>query len=304
MKKKKFGICYLMAGEGDDLSGGGGAGGVGSDNGTGSDNGGDFDFEKFKNEYGKDYADKGFMQELDSPTKMFEKIDNLETLIGKKSFVPGENATPEDWNNYRNKIGVTSPDNYVVSNENLPDNIKSFHDENVSNKVKQIFYDAGLTPEQGKIISEKYNKMMIEAHGEMLDKVAAREKELQISDAEFEDMANKAWGADREKVQNTARALITKYTPENLKVHIQNMSNKDLIIMASVLNGVSKDYISEDDLTKLRGEAGSSNAGNRELAQKELAKLASMSKFDPGYEAQQKRVDEAYASLTFEPDKK
>lgn len=300
MKFKKFGPCYLMADGADGLLGGGGVGGS-DDTGAG---GNEFNFEEFKSTYGKDYADKGFMQELDSPTKMFEKIDNLETLIGKKSFVPGENATPEDWNNYRNKIGVTSPDVYTISDADLPENIKSFHDENINNKVKQIFYDAGLTPEQGKIVSEKYNKMMIEAHGEMLNNVAAREKELQISDAEFEEMANKTWGAERENIQNTAKALISKYTPEHLKLHVQNMSNKDLIIMASVLNGVSKDYISEDDLSKLRGGVGSSNLNAREEAQKELAKLASMSKFDPGYEKQQEKVNSMYSSLTFDTSKK
>ena len=102
MRKKLFGPCYFADFEG-------GEGGAGSAGNGGSEG---FNFEEFKNTYGKDYADKGFMRELDSPSKMFEKIDNLETLIGKKSFVPGEGATDKDWDDYRSRIGIQNKDIY------------------------------------------------------------------------------------------------------------------------------------------------------------------------------------------------
>lgn len=291
MKRKLFGPCYFA-----ELDGGSGAEGAGGGAG-GSGEGQEFNFAEFKQTYGKDYADKGFMQELDSPTKMFEKIDNLETLIGKKSFVPGDNATDKDWDDYRNRIGLQNKDVYNISNEHLPDELKNFHAGDFGDKVKQMFYDAGLTPQQAKIINERYDKLMIEAHGDMLNKVAEREKELQISDEEFESLANETWGHDRENVQKVARALINTHTPENMKPHIANMSNKDLIIMASVIKGISDKYISQDDLKSLRGEGSGSSESLRAEAQKELAKLASMSEFDKGYEAQREKVANLYANF-------
>ncbi|UKI40496.1 MAG: hypothetical protein L6V95_09905 [Candidatus Melainabacteria bacterium] len=76
--------CYLVGDGQGDLQGG--AGGTGDSTGGQSNlQGGnaDFNFEEFKSTYGKNYADKGFMQELTTPEKMFEKIDNMESLIGK-----------------------------------------------------------------------------------------------------------------------------------------------------------------------------------------------------------------------------
>lgn len=290
MRKKLFGPCYFADFEGGE----GGAGGAGNGGNGGSEG---FNFEEFKNTYGKDYADKGFMRELDSPSKMFEKIDNLETLIGKKSFVPGEGATDKDWDDYRSRIGIQNKDIYNLSTESLPDNLKNFHSGDFGDKVKQIFYDAGLTPHQAKIINEKYDKLMVETHGDMLNKIAEREKQLQISDEEFESLANQAWGNDRENVQKVAKSLISAHTPENVKPYLESMSNKDLIIMASVLKGVSDKYISQDDLKALKGEGSQSNESLRAEAQKELAKLASMSPFDKGYAAQQEIVNNLYANF-------
>ena len=75
------------------------------------------------------------------------------------------------------------------------------------------------------------------------------------------------------------------------------MSNKDLIIMASVLKGVSDKYISQDDLKSLKGEGVGSSESIRAEAQKELAKLASMSPFDKGYAEQQEKVNNLYANF-------
>lgn len=306
-KKRLFGPCYFAEGAeggsaegitamatGNGIGTGGGAGGA-----EGSNNDNSFNFDDFKATYGKDYADKGFMQELVSPEKMFEKIDNLETLVGKKAFIPGDNASKEDWDEYRNRIGLKDSSIYEFDSSKLPDNLKNVHPEGFENKIREIFYKAGLSKEQAKIISSKYDDLMLEANKSALEQIAAKQKELQISDEEFETLATETWGKDREAVQNVAKALISKYTPENLKSHVNNMPNKDLIIMASVLKGVSDEYISQDDLEVLR--KGYSNSGDgstiREQAQQELAKLASMSPFDPQYKIQQEKVQSLYGQL-------
>lgn len=311
MSKKRmlFGPCYFA--EGLEGAGGIGEGGIASmatgsglggggisDNaGSGGDN--SFNFDEFKATYGKDYAEKGFMQELISPEKMFEKIDSLESLLGKKAFIPGDNATKEDWDEYRNRIGLKDSSIYEFDDSKLPDNFKNVHPKDFEDKIRNIFYEAGLSKEQARIISSKYDDLMLEANKFALEQIAAKQKELQISDEEFESLATETWGKDREGVQNVAKALISKYTPENLKAHAQNMSNKDLIIMASVLKGVSDDYISQDDLERLRNntiDKGDSTTV-REQAQQELAKLASMSPFDPQYSVQKEKVNTLYSQL-------
>lgn len=313
MLKKRLmamiGPCYFAEGaEGNPADGmeggalntalGGNMGGGSSDGGTNDSGLSNFNFEEFKTTYGKNYADKGFMQELTSPEKMFEKIDNMESLIGKKSFVPGENATTKDWDDYRSKIGVASPDVYTISKDGLPEEYKKLHNDDMDSKVKQMFYDAGLTPQQAKILNDGYDKLMVETHKDIMDKVTEQQKAMQISDAEYDELANKIWGADREKVQNVAKSLIMEFTPQELKPALETMGNKNLVIMASVLKGVSDKYISSDDLSVLQGNtAGTSKESLREEAQKELAKLHSMSPFDPNYAIQKQKVEDMYKNF-------
>lgn len=298
MKKfRLYGIgpCYLV----DD--GQGGAGGTGDGTGgQGNPQGGnaDFNFEEFKSTYGKNYADKGFMQELTTPEKMFEKIDNMESLIGKKSFVPGEGATEQDWNDYRDRVGIKSTDDYTLDNSDLPDNIKNLHNDEIQGKVKQMFYDAGLTPQQAKIINSRYDQIMTEAHKDVMEQYATQQKQAQLSDEEFDALAKETWGQERDNVINVAKSLIQEFTPPNLKDAMATMDNKSLTIMASVLKGVSDKYISQDDLDALKGNSVNNPDSLREEAQKELAKLSQMSPFDKGYEAQKQKVNELYGSLS------
>ena len=302
MKKfRLYGIgpCYLV----DDGQGGpqGGAGVTGDGTGgQGNPQGGnaDFNFEEFKSTYGKNYADKGFMQELTTPEKMFEKIDNMESLIGKKSFVPGEGATEQDWNDYRDRVGIKSTDDYTLDNSDLPDNIKNLHNDEIQGKVKQMFYDAGLTPQQAKIINSRYDQIMTEAHKDVMEQYAAQQKQAQLSDEEFDALAKETWGQERDNVINVAKSLIQEFTPPNLKDAMATMDNKSLTIMASVLKGVSDKYISQDDLDALKGNSVNNPDSLREEAQKELAKLSQMSQFDKGYEAQKQKVNELYGSLS------
>lgn len=315
-----IGPCYFADNDGQDGTGsggvtsdmlnGGGAGGAGggtsnNDGGTGG-TGGDFDFEAFKSEYGKNYADKGFMQELTTPEKMFEKINNMESMIGKKSLVPGENATEQEWTEFRGRVGLKSADDYQLDNSSLPDNVKNLHNADVEGKIKKMFYDAGVTPYQAKIINQRYDEIMLESHKELIDQVAEQQKQQQLSDVDFDNIANETWGNDRENVQNVAKALIQEFTPETLKPHLQNMDNKNLIIMASVLKGVSDKYISQDDLSALRNNTkGAQNPQTlRQEAQKELAKLSSMDPFDPGYEAQKQKVQDLYSNFSSVNQKK
>lgn len=302
MKKFRLngiGPCYLLDdGQGDPQGGAGGTGdGTG---GQGNPQGGnaDFNFEEFKSTYGKNYADKGFMQELTTPEKMFEKIDNMESLIGKKSFVPGEGATEQDWSDYRDRVGIKSTDDYVLDNSDLPDNVKDLHNDEIQGKVKQMFYDAGLTPQQAKIINSRYDQIMTEAHKDVMEQYAAQQKQAQMSDEEFDALAKETWGQERDNVINVAKSLIKEFTPPNLKDAMATMDNKSLTIMASVLKGVSDKYISQDDLDALKGNNANNSDSLREEAQKELAKLSQMSQFDKGYEAQKQKVNELYSSLS------
>ncbi|UKI40495.1 MAG: hypothetical protein L6V95_09900 [Candidatus Melainabacteria bacterium] len=161
-----------------------------------------------------------------------------------------------------------------------------------------MFYDAGLTPQQAKIINSRYDQIMTEAHKDVMEQYAAQQKQAQLSDEEFDNLAKETWGQERDNVINVAKSLIQEFTPPNLKEAMTTMDNKSLTIMASVLKGVSDKYISQDDLDVLKGNNTNNPESLREEAQKELAKLSQMSQFDKGYAAQQQKVNDLYGALS------
>jgi len=311
MFKKKgmlgIGPCYLFEGE---EGGSGGAGGAGDDGGagagvnggegtSGAEGGNSFNFDEFKNTHAKDYLDKPYMKEIDSPEKMFKTIDNLQSLMGKKTIVPDSNASEKDWNDYRERIGLKDSSVYEFGDSHLPDNLKGIHPEGFETKVKDLFHSAAVTPDQAKILQEGYDKLMIDAHGDLLAEAVSKQQNQQILNADFDALADKMWGGEKEAVQNTAKALINEFTPNDLRPHLENLPNDNLVIMASVLKGISDKYISQDDLASLKSSGSSSVSadGLRTQAQEAMTALMSMNPFDKGYSTQQDKVNDLYAQL-------
>jgi hypothetical protein len=315
-KRKLIGPCFLFDESGDGSDGGAGSNngadgsGIdlfgtgngsdgGSDGGSGKGNGTEFDFSEFKNTYGKDYLDKPYMKELDAPDKVFKTIDNLQTLLGKRATVPDANATEKDWNDYRDRIGIKDSSVYQFDDSHLPENLKGVHVEAFENKVKDLMFKAGLTPGQGKVMQEGFDKLMLDARGDAIADAASKQKAAEVLDADFDAMADKAWGTEREEVQNTAKALLNQFTPADMRPYLEKLPNDALIVMASTLKGVSDKYISNDDLAVLKGgsSAGATADNLRAQAQSEMAKLMSMDPFNKDYATQDQKVKDLYLQI-------
>lgn len=303
-----IGPCYFADG-GDDLGGGGaggseydvnGAGGGAGGNDDGGNGGGsEFNFEEFKNTYAKDYLDKPYMQAIDTPERLFKEFDNTQNLIGKKFNIPGPDATDKEQDEYLDMIRPKDKSIYKLSESHLPDNLKGFHPEGFEDKVTDLFQQAALTPKQASLLSEGYDKLMLDFNGQALAQYAELQKAQQINDADFNALADKTWGSEREAVQNTAKALLQQFTPPEFKAGLDNLSNENLIIMASVLKGVSDKYISQDDLNSLRGSGHSSQSIDslKVEAQKKMTTLMNMDSMDPNYDTVKQEVDDMYAQI-------
>lgn len=298
---------FADGGDGDPMydTNGTGAGGAGGGNGAGdggSDggNGGqEFNFNDFKNTHAKEYLDKPYMQAIDSPEKLFKEFDNAQNLIGKKFSIPGPDASDKEHDEYLDLIRPKDKGVYKLSDSHLPDNLKGFHPEGFDDKIIDLFQQAALTPKQATILSEGYDKLMLDFNGQALASYAEIQKANAINDADYNALADKTWGAERETVQNTARALLQQFTPQEFKPALDKLSNENLVIMASVLKGISDKYISQDDLNILRGSGRSTQSLDqlKTEAQTKMATLMSMDTMDPKYPVLQNEVNELYAQI-------
>lgn len=304
--KRAIGPCYFADDGGD--GGAGGSAGSGSEydvNGTGGNGGGsgnegnDFNFGEFKNTYAKDYLDKPYMQAIDSPERLFKEFDNAQNLIGKKINIPGPDATDKEQDDYLNMIRPKDKSVYKLPESHLPDNLKGFHNEGFEDKITDLFQKAALTPKQASILAEGYDNLMLNANGEAMAQYAEMMKAQAMNDADFNALADKTWGQEREAVQNVAKSLIQQFTPPEFKTGVDNLSNENLVILASVLKGVSDKYISQDDLNILKGSGH--NAQNldslKSEAQNKMATLMNMEPTDPKYDILRKEVDEIYGRI-------
>lgn len=301
--RRAIGPCYF-ADDGGDGGAGGGAGGSEYDvNGTGGSDGGDggqdFDFGEFKNTYAKDYLDKPYMQAIDSPERLFKEFDNAQNLIGKKISIPGPEASDKEQDDYLDMIRPKDKSIYKLPESHLPDNLKGFHNEGFEDKITDLFQKAALTPKQASILAEGYDNLMLNANGEAMAQYAEMMKAQATADADYNALADKTWGTEREAVQNVAKALLQQFTPPEFKAGLDNLSNENLVIMASVLKGVSDKYISQDDLNALRGSGhNTQNLDSlKSEAQNKMATLMNMEPTDPKYDSLKKEVDEIYGRI-------
>ena len=309
--KRYIGPCYFADNDGGDGGAGGGVD-TGANANTDNDNAGmynanmntdnggnDFNFDEFKNTYGKEYLDKPYMKAIDSPERLFKEMDNAQNLIGKKLNVPGPEATDKEQEEYLDLIRPKDKNVYQLSDAHLPENLKGFHPDGFEDRIKDLFQKAALTPKQATILSEGYDKIMLDFNGQAISHYAELQKAQQINDADYNALADKTWGTEREAVQNTARALLQEFTPEEFKKGLDDLSNENLVIMASVLKGISDKYISQDDLNILRHSGMNTQTVDtlKSEAQQKMAELMNLNPHDPKYEAKQREVNELYKRI-------
>lgn len=225
------------------------------------------------------YREKEYLKGVDSMDRLFQDFDNAQKLIGKKS-IPGPDDAPEKWDEFYKAAG--RPD--TASEYEFSQTEGLNYNEDVANKTKEIFHKAGLSAKQAAMIQQEYDKMVMEMQ-------PSQEK----IDQEFDALATEVFGAQKDQVLEKSKSMLTKYAPEKFKDHINNLSNENLIVLSSVLNGVINDHVSEDRIPS----GGASNTGSdpREEAKKLMMSPEYKDAFHPNHEVTKKRVRELYRSL-------
>ena len=119
-------------------------------------------------------------KDVESLTKSYI---HAQGLVGKKgAIVPGEKATPEEWNNFYQQLGVPTVDKYDLA---MPKDYKM--PEPVVAKFKEAFAKNGVLPKQAAAIIETYAQF----EGESV-KASQAAKEAEFKTAS--DSLKKEWG--------------------------------------------------------------------------------------------------------------
>lgn len=233
-----------------------------------------------------DYKDKPYLKDIKDVNGLFAKLDNAQTLIGKRpAGIPQDNAPEAEWQAFHKAWGVPEkPDAYelvVPEKDALP--------KEVIDKLKTSFHKRGLNAKQAKGLSEDWNSIVAEIQKASGEAAAAQ-------DVDFEKLAVETFGDRKAEALSTSREIIAKYLPEKMKPVFNSLPNEQMIILASVVDGIRKDYMGEDSIPGAKGgKGGGSQEDKRAEARRLMATDAYTNPFHPEHEATKKKVDAMYA---------
>jgi len=231
------------------------------------------------------YRDKPYLKDVKDIKGLFGKLNSSQELIGKKQFgVPEDNASKEIWDSYYKTAGrPDKAEGYEFNDSTLPEGLK--RDDKTVKAVKDLFHSAGVSSRTAKVIQEGYDKILIEAHG---DRIKANEQQ----DVNFDNLASETFGDQKDKVLAAGKKLLEIHAPEKFKALIDKLPNEQLILMAGVLNDISKKYIKEDEIDGSGPKGDASLEDLRSEQKKIMASPAYQSSFHPEYEKAADRLKE------------
>lgn len=246
-----------------------------------------------------EYHNAGYLKDLldkDQKTalpEVFKKLQHAESLVGKKTGLPGADASDADWDSFLKTLRPNSAEEYQFGD-------KDKIDPTFLKVVQESFLEGGIHAKQAAKFMGKYRAGMADyVKGLEAKKSADKVK----ADQAFEELA-KTGGQDKTKL-DFARKLITENTPEAFKPYVDKLDNNALVILSAVLNGVAEKYMGEDELNA-RGKGASSPDGGktkRAEALEQMKKVNAMKGFEPDYDEQVKKLNQLYIEAAAESKK-
>ncbi len=244
------------------------------------------------------YVSEGWAKDLKSNEEVWAKLAGAEKLVGQrvegKVDLPKENASSEDMAFFYKAIGrPEEASGYKFNREGQSDSQKQFNTDEMDNAVRTIFHKYGLRPDQALGIQTDYEALIGKALGEKLEKENA-------NDTDFDAITTKIFGNDKEAIIESSKVLLGKYTPEGLENRVKDFDNETLTVLAGVLNGIKKDYISEDAFKTLGDKTGGGQSEQelRERAKKLMVTEEFTNQFHPKHQERKIEVEEIYKRVS------
>lgn len=235
----------------------------------------------------EEFRDRPYLKTAGDIPGLFKMLDGSQKLIGQKVIPSGE-ASAEEVDEFYNKLRPEEAGKYDLKFDE-----KTAENTAYTDGVKGLFHKAGLSQHQAKLLQEGFP--------ELVKSVAPTDDgKAKEADVNFDNLAAKHFGADEPKIMENSKALIDKFTPEGMKEHVEALPNESLIVMAAVLNGIQKEFISEDNINNLKG--GGNTTHDIPTLQAEGRKLMASDEynntFHPDHEKVKARTTEIYANIS------
>lgn len=209
--------------------------------------------------WAKDFADKPL--DKDTGLALLKKLDGAETLIGKKTLIPGADAKPEEVEAFLSKLRPAKADDYgelKMGEKADPEFVKTF---------REAAHHAGMDKRQVDRQLEKLVPVFAAHAKKQADAAAARDVEFQ--NVIKENMGGADWDKRTARAKTAARELV----PEVAKKFIDKMDDGSLVLFTTMVDAVLKKYAGEGDFNGGEGAAGGGAGASKDELIKELHTL-------------------------------
>lgn len=229
----------------------------------------------------------GLEQTPETFAQVFKKLDGAESLLGKRPAIPGKDAKDEDFDKFFEQFRPEKPEDYVI-----PISEGATADQGFLKAVRQAFHAGKIS----RVQASGFLKAMTE-HGAAVQKAAQEAQKKK--DLEFDALAKAALGEQNKPVMERVKKLIKENAPAAVQDQLERLDDKNLVLMAGVIDSIIKKYVPEDKLNG-KGPDGSGGSGakdKREEAKKLMASKAYTNWQDPEHESTVAKVNELYKEI-------
>lgn len=187
------------------------------------------------------------------------------TVVG----LPAADAPPEKWNEFYNRLGrPESPDKYDIK---FPDGMQP--NDGMLSWAKPTFHEAGLTPKQAQILSDKWNAYVAETNQQLAEKDATTNQQA------LDGLATK-WGGDLDKNKAAGQRAMQALgiAPELVSAVEQHIGSAAIV---ELLATIGRKADEGGFLSGQQNDPNNPDTMNKEQAQARINALQS----DPAFQA-------------------
>lgn len=176
----------------------------------------------------------------------FKGYGEAQKLIGAKGvIIPGEKATPEEWDRFHNSLGrPEKPEGYKLSPiENLHPELKITPE--VEAGFKSLAHKHGLTGRQADGLYKEYFGMISQS-------LTKRDEKSMADKHTAETALRTEWGGDYDVNINKSKRLIEKFGGANAREAFGELGNNPIVLktIASIAKQFSEDgFIKGENVT-------------------------------------------------------
>jgi len=243
-----------------------------------------------------EYRDKPHFKGKDF-VSIVKEHDNLQKLIGARpAGVPGESATPEEWDKF---LGALKPKD--IAGYQLPETEFSKAQKRTpeyEKSVKDAMFQLGVPPRLASKLVDWFEGQLVSGEKAQSEKANA---EKVSRETQFEGLLDKTFGQEKQKALDLAKGLMAAEVPaehkETVSKALDGMSNEQLFALTLVLNNVHKKYIAEDNPPGGANNAGGDTASWQREAEETMRSAAYRDFRDPGHEQARAKVQQLFQQI-------